>query len=108
MVGHTVVDVLLASGASEALGAGAGEGVEAVPADSSVEAGVGGTVVDVFLAVNPSKSINTGTAIAIDTVHTDATVLAGIGGTFVYICLTELASVTCGENYKLEILHHYY
>ena len=108
MVGHTVVDVLLASGASEALGAGTGEGVQAVSADTSVETWVGGTVVDVLLTVRPGKSINTGTAIAIDTVHTDATVLTGIGGTFVYICLTELASVTCGENYILEILHHYY
>ena len=108
MVGHTVVDVLLASRASEALGAGTGEGVKAVPTDSSVEAGVRGAVVDVFLAVNSGKSINTGTAITIDTVHADSTVLTGIGGTFVYICLAELASVTCGENYILEILHHYY
>ena len=103
MVGHTVVDILLASGASEALGAGTGEGVETVPADSPVETWVGGAVVDVFLTVRPGKSINTGTAITIDTVHTDPTVLAGIGGTFVDICLAILASVTCGENYVRNI-----
>lgn len=84
-LGITLIDFILAVGASEARAAGTGVAIDFVCAYPSIEAGAFGAIRDVGFTVNASKTRLTGAGVRVNIVCTCPVILTG--GTLTFIDL---------------------
>lgn len=86
-LGVTLIDVVLTVAAREAGQAHTGEGVDAIHARPTIEAGALCAVRGVVLAVDAAEARGAGAGVAVDTVGAVGPVLAGVAGALIDVLL---------------------